>query len=90
MWQNSIQSQFVMNTLWRSEKEKKSRLKISNIDMVAENLFEVHYIHYIHTLSCLCLARTTTTLTTFIIYIQLNRILTFSSTMASGKKKNGT
>ena len=55
--------------------------------MVAENLFEVHYIHYIHTLSCICLARTTTTATTFIIYIQLNRILTFSSTMANEKKK---
>ena len=55
--------------------------------MVAENLFEVHYVHYIHTLSCPCLVRTTTTPTAFIIYIQLNRILTFSSTMANGKKK---
>ena len=77
-----------MNTLWWSEKEKNSRLKISlNIGMVAENLFEVHYIYYIHTLSCLRLARTTTTPTTFIIYIQLNIILTFSSTMATWKKK---
>ena len=55
--------------------------------MVAENLFEVHYVHYIHTLSCLCLARTATTPTTFIIYIQLNKILTFNSTMANGKEK---
>ena len=58
--------------------------------MVAENVFEVHYVHYIHTLSCLYLARTTTTPTTFIIYIQLSRILTFGSTMANEKEKNVT